>query len=269
MDNDNIVNWGLKASAWSEISVDANGNDIYGVPHKFKGLRSISFTPNGDIQKVYADGTTVYTGKTNDGYGGSMEFTNPDEDFLAFVLGEVVDSNGLQYEIVEPPEKRVALLWEWVGDKRHTRHCMYNCTITRPELSVITKGDGGSKTAQYQTLNIQAIPRVNDDIVKVRTRSDADASVYNGWFNSVPTIAAVGNQKVTVTVKVSTTPIPGALIQLSNGAQGVTDATGTIIFYLPAGTYSAAASASGYTPKLESITVSNSAVTKAITLTAA
>ena len=28
----NKVNWGLAASAWGKITVDANGNDVYGAP---------------------------------------------------------------------------------------------------------------------------------------------------------------------------------------------------------------------------------------------
>ena len=265
---DNIVNWGLVASAWAPITEDENGNDVYGTVHKFRGARSISWTANGDFVNVYADGTTVYTGKNNDGYDGSMEFTNPDEDFLAYALGEETDSNGLQYEPLEPTVNRFALLWEWEGDLRKTRHCMYNCTARRPDLSVTTKGDGGSKNPQYQTINLKAIARVNDDVVKIRTKSTTDATVYANWFNSVPTIASAGTQKVTVTVKVSTTPIAGALVILGDGTMGVTDAAGQIIFYKPNGTYDVFVSKSGYTAEADSITVNNAAVSKDIAMTA-
>lgn len=265
---DNIVNWGLVASGWAPIT-EVNGEDTYGTVRKFKGARSVSFTANGDFVNVYADGTTVYTGKNNDGYDGSMEFTNPDEDFLAYALGEVTDSNGLQYEPLEPTVNRFALLWEWEGDLRKTRHCMFNCTARRPDLSVTTKGDGGSKSPQYQTINIKAIARVNDDVVKIRTKSTTDATVYNNWFNSVPTIAASGTQKVTVSVKVSTTPIVGALVVLGDGTMGVTDAAGEIVFYKAAGDYDVFVSKTGYEGVADSITVASAAVTKAITMTAA
>lgn len=269
MDQDNIVNWGLVASGWAPITVDANGDDVYGPVRKFKGARSVNFTANGDFVNVYADGTTVYTGKNNDGYDGSMEFTNPDEDFLAYALGEQTDANGLQYEPLEPVVNRFALLWEWEGDKRKTRHCMYNCTARRPDLSVTTKGDGGSKSAQYQTINLKAIARPNDDVVKIRTKSTTDATVYDNWFNSVPTIAADGTQKITVTVKTGSTPIAGALVILGDGTMGVTDSAGVIVFYKAAGTYDVFVSKSGYAAGKDSITVAAAAVTKAISLTAA
>lgn len=267
---ENIVNWGLKLSGYSEISVDANGNDIYGPVKKLKGARSVNFTPNGDFVRVYADGTVVFIGKNNDGYAGTMEFTTLPEDFQKYALGEVEDANGLRYEIVEPTVNRFALLWEWVGDKSHIRHCMFNCVASRPDLSVITKGDGGTKNPQYTVINIQSRARDNDDAVKASTGAGTAAAVYNNWFSTVPSIAAVNAKMVTITVKSSgNAAIPGALVQLSNGAQGVTDSTGTIIFYLAAGSYSAAVSAAGYTAKLESIAVSSAAVTKAVTLAAA
>ena len=264
---DNIVNWGLVASAWAPITVDGNGNDVYGTVHKFKGLRSVTFTANGEMVRVYADGTTVYIGKANNGYSGSMEFTHPDEEFLKYALGETVDSNGLQYEPLEPPVNRFAFLWEWQGDQKKTRHCMYNCTASRPDLSVITKGDGGNKTAQYQTLNVESAARANDDVVKVRTRSDTDSTVYNNWFNTVPTIAAEGTQKVTVTVTDGTDPVSGALVILGDGTLGVTDTAGQIVFYKLAGTYDLFVSASGFEGAASSVTVSTSAVTKTVALT--
>lgn len=265
---DNIVNWGLVASGWAPITVDANGNDVYGPVRKFRGLRSVTFTANGEMVRVYADGATVYIGKANNGYSGSMEFTNPDEEFQRYALGEQVDENGLQYEPLEPPVNRFAFLWEWQGDQKKTRHCMFNCTASRPDLSVTTRGDGGTKTAQYQTLNVETAARANDDVVKVRTRSDTDQQVYEDWFNSVPTIAMDGAKKVTVTVDDGTAPIAGALVVLGDGTLGVTDSAGEIIFYKPAGTYDLFVSAAGYDSESSSITIADAAVEKSITMTA-
>ena len=169
--------------------MDQSGNDTYGTPVKFKGARVINWTPSGDQINVYADGTIIFTGKNNDGYTGTMEFTNVDEDFAAYAFGEEVSENKkLQYEPQEAEVNRFALLWEWQGDQNRTRHVMYNVTANRPDLSVTTKGDGGSKTAQYQTINLVAIPRPNDEVVKSRTRTDTDQTVYDNWFTTVPEI---------------------------------------------------------------------------------
>jgi len=264
---DNLVNWGLVASAWAKITVDADGNDVYGTPTKFKGARSITWTPAGDQVKVYADGTTVYTGKTNDGYTGTMEFTNIEEEFAKYALGELVDANGIQYEPQEADVNRFALLWEWEGDVNRARHCMFNCTANRPDLSATTKGDGGSKSAQYQTINLVAIPRQNDEVVKIRTRSNTASAIYNGWFNSIPAISAVSDQLVTITVNDGTDPIEGATVIL-DGAQALTDANGQAVFSKGAGTYAVFASAEDYVPGADSVTVASAAVSKTITLTA-
>ena len=266
---DNIVNWGLVASAWAPITVDENGNDVYGLPRKFKGARSVSWTPDGDLVNVYADGTTIYTGKNNDGYSGTMEFTVLEEEFAKYALGELTDSNGLQYEPQEAQVNRFALLWEWEGDVNRARHCMFNVTANRPDLSATTKGDGGSKSAQYQTINLKAIPRANDENVKVRTRSDTDAAIYANWFNSVPTISGDGTQTVTVTVTSNTTPVAGAAVILGDGTMGYTNASGIVVFNKEAGTYDLFVSKTGYEAEADSITVNSSAVTKAVALTAA
>lgn len=63
MANENIINWGLVASYWAPITEDADGNDVYGLPRKFRGNRAINFTQSGEMVKVYADGTVIYTGK--------------------------------------------------------------------------------------------------------------------------------------------------------------------------------------------------------------
>ena len=265
---DNIVNWGLVASAWAPISVDANGNDVYGAPRKFRGARSVSWTPAGDQVKVYADGTTVYTGKNNDGYTGTMEFTNIEEEFARYALGEMVDANGLQYEPQEAQVNRFALLWEWEGDVNRARHCMFNVTANRPDLSAQTKGDGGSKSAQYQTIDLVAIPRPNDEIVKTRTRSTTDATVYANWFNTVPAIAGTSDKAITVTVTCSSDPVTDALVMLGDGTMGTTDANGVVKFFKPAGTYDLFVVADGYDTETDSVTVSSSDVSKAVTMTA-
>lgn len=266
---DNIVNWGLVASAWAPITLDADGNDVYGPPRKFKGARSVTWTPSGDLVNVYADGTTIYTGKNNDGYTGTMEFTVLEEEFARYALGELVDANGLQYEPQEAQVNRFALLWEWEGDVNRARHCMFNVTANRPDLSAQTKGDGGSKSAQYQTINLVAIPRQNDENVKTRTRSNTDPDVYANWFNSVPVIAAEGDQKVTITVTDGTDPVSGANVMMGDGAMAVTNDQGIAIFTKAAGDYDLFVSASGFTAVADTVTVASAAVTKSITLTAA
>ena len=265
----NRVNWGLAASAWGKITVDAQGNDVYGPPIKFLGNRQVNWDPAGDLVNVFADGTVIYTGRQNSGYTGSIELTNLDDDFAAWVLSESVDSNNVQVEEKEPVVNRFYLLWEWVQDAKNTRHVMYNITASRPSMSATTAGDNDSKTAQYRTLNLTAIPRA-DGKVKASTRVDVNNTVYESWFNSLYEPTGTTEQAVTFTVTgTDSAPLADAMIVLDNGMTAVTGSVGTAVMYLPAGTYNIMVSAAGYTTGTDSVTVSTAAVSKAIALTAA
>lgn len=264
----NKVNWGLAASAWGKITVDANGNDVYGPPIMFLGDRQVNFAPAGDLVKVFADGTVIYVGKENSGYTGSLELTNVDDEFAKWALSEEVDSKNVQYEIKEPVVNRIYLLWEWVQDTKNTRHIMYNITVSRPDQNATTAGDGDSKTAQYQTVNLTAIPRA-DGIVKAKTRVDVDETTYQNWFNAAYEPSGSSAYTATVVVADSGGAISGALVVLSNGAIANTDAEGKAYFNLANGTYDVMVSASGYTAQASTVTVNSAAVTKSITLVAA
>ena len=261
----NKVNWGLAASAWGKITVDANGNDVYGPPIMFLGDRQVNFTPAGDLVKVFADGTVIYVGKENTGYTGSLELTAMDDEFAKWALSEEVDSKNVQYEINEPVVNRIYLLWEWVQDTKNTRHIMYNITVSRTNINATTAGDGDSKTAQYRTLNLTAIPRA-DGIVKASTRVDVDATTYNNWFNAAYVPAGANGYDLTVTVTDGNDPIEGALVVLNNGAMASTNAEGKAVFNLVNGTYDIMVSATGMTATTDTATVNSAAVTKTIAL---
>ena len=267
---DNKVNWGLALSSWGKITVDGNGNDVYGAPTPFNTHRQLNWTQAGDVVKVFANGTVIYVGRQNSGYTGTMELTSLDDEFAKWILGESVDSKNVQYEVKEPTVNRFYLIWEWIQDAKNTRHIMYNITATRPDLSSTTKGDGDSLTAQYTTINLTAIPRA-DGIVKAKTRVDVDATAYSGWFSAAYQPSGSGNYSVTVTVTASSQPVSGATVVLSNasaGSQiGTTDSEGQAVFYEPAGTYDVMVSDGSHTAKTSTVTVSNAAVTKSVSMT--
>ena len=265
----NRVNWGLAASAWGKITRDAQGHDVYGAPVMFLGNRQVNFDPAGDLVKVFADGTVIYTGRQNSGYTGSLELTNLDDNFAQWALSESVDGNNVQFEEKEPTVNRFYLMWEWVQDAKNTRHIMYNITASRPSMSATTSGDGDTKTAQYRTLNLTAIPR-DDGIVKASTRVDVNETIYSNWFASAYVPTGTAEQAVTFTVTgTDSAPVADAMIVLSNGQTAVTGSDGTAVMFLGAGTYDLFVSATGYTTETDSVTVSTSAVSKAVALTAA
>lgn len=261
----NKVNWGLAKSAWGKITTDAQGNDVYGPPIMFLGNRQVNFSPAGDLVKVFADGTVIYVGRENSGYTGSLELTNMDDEFAKWALSEIVDSNNVQYEDKEPPVNRIYLLWEWVQDSKNTRHVMYNVTVSRADINATTANDGDSKTAQYQTVNLTAIPRA-DGVVKAKTRFDVNETVYTNWFSAAYEPTGESQFAVTVTVTDGTDPISGATVVINNRIV-TTDATGNAVFYLANGTYDVMVSDGGtHTATTDTVTVNSAAVSKSVAL---
>ena len=74
------------------------------------------------------------------------------------------------------------MLIEFSGDKKKIRHCMYYCTAARPTIEGKTNED--SKEVQTETLELTSTPLPNG-MVKVKTGSNTEDSVYNNWYKSV------------------------------------------------------------------------------------
>ena len=180
----NKVNWGLATVYWGKITVDENGKDVYDTPVKLVGSRVVNWNPQGDLVEVYADGGTIYTGRENDGYEGSLEMTALDDDLVQYALDEERDDLKIQFEKKVTAQKRLFLMWEWENDTRNTRHCMLNITANRGNIESTTAGDGGSKSAQYETLNLRSLPRY-DGYVKYKTTYETNAEDYDNFFESV------------------------------------------------------------------------------------
>ena len=81
---------------------------------------------------------------------------------------------------VEP--EHFALLFEFSGDKRKIRHCLYYCSATRPTIEGKTTED--AKEPQTESLEIAASPMPNG-YVKVKTGANTTDDVYNGWYTKV------------------------------------------------------------------------------------
>lgn len=81
---------------------------------------------------------------------------------------------------VEP--EHFALLFEFSGDKKKIRHCMYYCTAARPTIEGKTNED--SKEVQTESLEITATP-LPSGLVKVKTGANTTDEVYNGWYSAV------------------------------------------------------------------------------------
>ena len=74
-------------------------------------------------------------------------------------------------------------MFEFDGDIKAVRHCLYYCTVTRPSLTSATKTE--SAEPQTQELALISAPRPEDGVVKRSTTPETPDLVYNAWYQNV------------------------------------------------------------------------------------
>ena len=131
-----------------------------------------------------ADDVVYFQTTANNGYSGTLEMALIPEGFKTDVLGETL-SNGVYVEKSNVTPKEFALLFEFQGDEKATRHAIFRCSCTRPDVASATKE--ASIEPQTETLNITAMPRINDYAVKASC-PQTTASTYTNWFSAVVTV---------------------------------------------------------------------------------
>lgn len=184
----NKIKYGLRNVHYAKvIATDASTGAItYATtPVAIPGAVNLAMDAAGEQTPFYADDVIYWMGDSNNGYSGSLEIALVPDSFKADILGERVDSTGIYYETADAPLSEFALLFEFQGDESATRHCMFRCSASRPAVNGATKE--ASISPQTETLNITAMARINDQLVKARCPKTA-TTAYNAWFTAVPTV---------------------------------------------------------------------------------
>lgn len=184
----NKVKYGLSQCHYAVATDDGTGALTYGTVKPLKGARNLSLEKQGETLKWRADNVDFFTCNTNNGYEGDLELALLSDDFRKDILGEELSDNGLLVEKADAETKEFALLFQFEGDDKATRHVLYRCAASRPAVSGATTEE--SIEPQTETVTITAMPRISDQIVKARCYED-DA-IYENFFNSVvePTTSA-------------------------------------------------------------------------------
>ena len=178
----NKVKYGLSKCYYAVVTT--NG---YATPVALPGAVNLSLDQEGETNAFRADNIDYYVSVSNNGYSGDLELALIPDSFLTDVMGEVVDgTTGVQYEIADKNPKAFALLFQFEGDEKATRHVLYNCKATRPTLNSETTGETIEPVTE--TLSIRATARDADHLVKAKCK-EGDSS-YTSWFTAVvvPTI---------------------------------------------------------------------------------
>ena len=175
----NKVKYGLSNCYYAVYDETAG---TYGTPVAMPGAVNLSLDQEGDTNKFRADNIDYYVSISNNGYSGDFELALIPESFLTDVMHETEDANGVIVENKDVEPEHFALLFEFSGDQRKIRHCMYYCSATRPSVSGSTKED--STEVQTETLSITATP-LPSGLVKVKTGTNTSEETYNNWYNAV------------------------------------------------------------------------------------
>lgn len=197
--SENKIKFGLKNVHYAIATIAADGSATYGTPVAFPGAVSLSMDAQGDMTKFYADNIVYWIGNGNSGYEGSLEVARVIDSFKKDVLRYIKDSKDVFVEDANAEAVHFALLFQFEGDVKATKHVLYNCTATRPAASGSTKEE--SITPQTETLNLSATSIYNasldTDIVKSEATADSDATTYAGWNSAVYLPTAASTQATT------------------------------------------------------------------------
>lgn len=179
----NKVEFGLKNVHYAPYEV-VDGEITYEKPIPIPGAVTITLTPRGELTEFYADNMLYYSAAANDGYDGTLSIAVIPEQFAIDALGEEKDEqDGVISEIANAKQKQFALMFEFDGDKKATRHVLYSCSANRPTITSGTTTN--TKEPEPNELTFISSAREGDLKVKTKTTSDTKEEVYNNWYKDV------------------------------------------------------------------------------------
>lgn len=183
---ENRVTFGLQDVHYAPYTIGEDGTVTYVKPIRLPGAIELSLEPRGDMVEHYADNMLYYSASNNQGYEGTLSISNIPEQFLIDALGEEKDETDMILsEIANKQGKPFALLFQFEGDVKATRHVFYNCTANRPTIASTTKTDSVEPNANELTFVASAIT-INDKLyVKAKTTPSTPQNVYDNWYEQV------------------------------------------------------------------------------------
>ena len=182
------VKYGLSNVYYAVATIDPDTHAAtYGTPVAFPGAVSCSFDSQGELTPFRADNVDYWVGNANNGYQGDLEMAIITDSFRKDVLGYIEDSNGVLVEKKNVEAIHFALMFQFEGDAKATRHVLYNCTATRPSAAGQTTAE--TIEPQTETTQITASSIFNsslgEEVVKCSTNENTDADTYDGWNSAV------------------------------------------------------------------------------------
>lgn len=190
----NKVKFGLKnvhyAMVTETVASDGTVSTSYGTVKALAGAVSLSMSSTASKSVFRADNEDYYVSYGEGGYEGDLEVARTNEDFLKDVLGYLEDDDKILVEssAAFKTVNYFAIMFEFDGDQRETKHCLYKCSASRPDIASQTTGENGSIEPQTETLTLTAVPRADaDKYIHIQTQETTSTAVTEAWYTAVPT----------------------------------------------------------------------------------
>lgn len=177
---ENKVRYGLTNVHVAVIEEVKDDKEVYGEFKRMRGAVNLNLEPVGDQTPFYADNMAFHVFTSNAGYNGTLEIAEIPEFFLEEILGEQ-KIDGVLVESIKQKGKSFALAFEFDGDKKATRHVLYNCTASRPNISGATTAE--AVEAQTSELTFTGAPNA-EGIVRAKTGAETDNAIYDAWYDA-------------------------------------------------------------------------------------
>ena len=186
---ENKIKYGLKNVYYAVATIASDNSATYSSPVSLPGGVNLSLAPQGDTNKFYADNIAYYVSVANNGYEGDLEVARLSDAFKKDILNYKLDNKNALLEDANAEPVHFALLFQFEGDQKATRHIMYNCVATRADSAGSTKGESIEPQTESITINASSIYvstlGTGMDIVKAESATSTDSTTYNSWFTSV------------------------------------------------------------------------------------
>lgn len=181
----NKVKYGLCNVFYAMATLKDDGTAEYGTPVRFPGAVSLSMEPQGDQTIFRADNINYWVGQSNNGYQGDFEIARIIDAFRKDVLGDKTDANGALVEDAGAQPKPFALMFQFDGDEKNTRHVFYNCTVSRPTVAGQTTAETTEPQTETVTLTASTIWNAALEINTPKASVEQDNPLYAGWNDAV------------------------------------------------------------------------------------
>lgn len=181
---DNKVHYDLTNVHVASLTIDLEGGTVsFGTPKRLLGAISMDLSAQGEQVKLRADAIDYYVSNSNNGYSGDLNIAMVPDWFRQEYLGDTLsEKDKVLVESAQAEPKPFALLYEFLGDANHRRHCLYNTTAARPNIKGENKDN--QKEADTESLSLTSLP-LPDGKVKASTTADTPQAVYDGWNKAV------------------------------------------------------------------------------------